>query len=187
MRESPVSLVAAVSTHQLALSPSSGRWLRRRLHPELPAGQVPPRPAAPAHHQRRALHGRWHQDGRGAVPSHHAPKHRFLLRPTVRELRPSGDRREDHRPGVGAGPPDRPRQAGRRRCQDQVPCRRGFAATSPVTLLPNRDSASSRLARSPNASMQARRGGGGIILNAEGQRFCNELGRRGLIAERRSP
>ena len=39
----------------------------------------------------------------------------------------SGDRREDHRPGVGAGPPHRPREAGRRRCQDQVPRRRGHA------------------------------------------------------------
>ena len=36
-------------------------------------------------------------------------------------------------------------------------------------------------ARSPNAFLQALRGVGGIILNAEGQRFCNELGRRGLM------
>ena len=39
----------------------------------------------------------------------------------------AGDRGEDHRPGVGAGPPDRPREAGRRGRQDQVPGRRGPA------------------------------------------------------------
>ena len=39
------------------------RRLRRRLHKQLAAGPVQTRFVAPAHHQRRALHRRRHQDG----------------------------------------------------------------------------------------------------------------------------
>ena len=89
----------------------------------------------------------------------------------------AGDRGEDHRPGVGAGPPDRPREAGRRGRQDQVPSRRGPAHAwhQPGPGDPLRP----QHVHVP--ACQALRGVGGIILNAEGERFCNELGRHGLI------
>ena len=41
------------------------RWFWCRLHQQFLAGTVQTGPASFAHHQRRALHGRRHQDGRG--------------------------------------------------------------------------------------------------------------------------
>ena len=49
----------------LNVSNSLRRWFWCRLHQQFLAGTVQTGPASFAHHQRRALHGRRHQDGRG--------------------------------------------------------------------------------------------------------------------------